>query len=53
MSSFVFDSSLLTVKSVNSVVARDGFLCIAEIICILHSGYFDYRGAFQAVLISY
>jgi len=30
VSSFVFHSSLLTVKSVDLVVARDGFLCITE-----------------------
>jgi len=34
-SSFVFHSSLLTVKSVNLVVACDGFLCVMEIIRIL------------------
>jgi len=28
--SFVFHSSLQTAKSVDSVVARDGFLCITE-----------------------
>jgi len=30
VSSFVFHSSLLTVKSVNLVVAHDGFLCVAR-----------------------
>jgi len=53
VSSFVFISSLLTVKSINLVVARDGFLCVMEIFCIFHRGYFDYRGAFQTVLDSY
>jgi len=50
VSSFVFHSSLLTVKSVDWVVAHDGFLCVAEKIYIFHSGYLDYRGAFQTVL---
>jgi len=31
VSSFVFYSSLLTTKSVDLVVARDGFLCIMEL----------------------
>jgi len=44
--SFVFHSSLLAVKCVNLVVARDGFLCITEIACIFFSAYFDYRDAF-------
>jgi len=35
------------------VVAHDGFLCATEIIHIFHSGYLDYRGAFQTVLDSY
>ena len=30
-------------------VARDGFPSM-EIICIFHSGYFDYRDASQTVL---
>ena len=30
MSSFVFHSSLLTVKCVNLVVAHDGFLCVTR-----------------------
>ena len=51
MSSFVFHSSLLTVKRAELVVARDGFLCTMEIVRIFHSGYFDYRGAFQQFLI--
>jgi len=46
VSSFVFHLSLLAVKSVNLVVACDGFLCITRIICTFHSG----RGAFQTVL---
>ena len=47
----VLHSSLLTVKSVNLVVARDhGFLCITKIVCIFHGGCLDYRGAFQTVL---
>jgi len=33
------------------VVALDSFLCVTEIIVhIFHSGYFDYRDAFQTVL---
>ena len=40
-------SSLLTAKSVNLAFAHDGFLCITEIICIFHSGYFDYRVGMQ------
>jgi len=32
------------------VVARDGFLCVTEIVHIFHSGYLDYRGVFQTVL---
>jgi len=48
--SFVFHSSLLTVKSINLVVARDGFLSVMEIVRIFHSGYLDYRGAFQTVV---
>jgi len=31
VSSFMFHSSLLTVKSVDLVVARDGFLCVTKI----------------------
>ena len=67
MSSFVLHSSLLTVtvskdewntkedtgKSVELVVAHDGFLCIMEIIHIFLSSYFDCRGVFQIVLISH
>ena len=45
----VFYLSLLTVKSVNLVVAHDGFLCIMKIAHIFHSGYFDYRGTFQLI----
>ena len=30
--SFVFHSYLLTVNSINLVLARDGFLCVAEIV---------------------
>ena len=47
VSSFVFQ---LTVKNVDLVVARDGFLCITEIIRIFHSVYLDYRGAIQPIL---
>ena len=44
----VLHLSLLTAKSVNLVVACDGFLaCAIEIAYIFHSGYLDYRGAFQ------
>ena len=43
VSSFVFHSSLLTAKSVDLVVACDGFLCIIEIVIhLFHSGYLDY-----------
>ena len=34
MSSFVINSSLLTAKSVDLVVAHDGFLCIMAVVCI-------------------
>ena len=40
--SFVLYSSLLTVTSVDLVVACDGFLCVKEIVCIFHSGYFTF-----------
>ena len=43
-------SSLLTVKSVNLVVAHDGFLCVMEIVCIFHCGYLDYRGSYHLKL---
>jgi len=43
----VFHSSLLTVKNVNLVVARDGFFCVIDIVQIFHSSYLDYRGASQ------
>jgi len=39
VSSFMFHSSLLTVKSVDLVVARDGFLYVMEIVCIFHGDY--------------
>ena len=42
--------SLLTVKSIDLVVARDGFPCEMKIIRIFHGGYLDYRGALQTVL---
>jgi len=32
------------------LVACDGILCVMEIIHIFHSGYRNYRGAFQTVL---
>ena len=51
VSSFVFHSSLLTVKSIDWVVAYDGFLCIMEIVCIFHSGRLDYRGTFKFILL--
>ena len=53
VSSFVLHLSLLTVKSVILVVAFDGFLYVAEIVRIFHSGYLDYRGTYQTVLNSY
>jgi len=37
-------------KSFDLVIARDGFLCIMEIVHIFRSGYLDYRGAFQTAL---
>ena len=40
VSSFVVHSSSLTVKSVDLVIA---------FFCIVHSGYFQYRGAYQTV----
>ena len=43
-------SSLLTVKSVDLVVACDVFLFVMEIVHIFHSDYLEYRGAFQIVL---
>ena len=42
--------SLLAVKTVDLVVAGDGFFCIMEIVCIFYNGYLDYRGALQTVL---
>jgi len=48
--SFVFHSPLLTVKSVDSVVAHDGFLFVME---SFHPGYFDYTVAFQILLDPY
>ena len=42
--------SLLTVKSVDLVVACDGFLFVMEIVHVFCYGYFDYRDAFQTVL---
>jgi len=46
--SFVFHSSLLTGKSVDSVVARDGFLFLTEKkFCIFHTAYLV---AFQILL---
>ena len=53
VSSFVSHSSLLTAKSVDLVVACDGFPFVAEILRIFHSGYFDCKGAFQTVFDSY
>jgi len=45
VSSFVFHASLMTMKSVNLVVACDGFLCVTEslMVCIFHRDYFDNR----------
>jgi len=49
VSAFVFHSSLLIADSenINLVIARDGFPYEIEIVCSFHSGYLDYRGAFQ------
>jgi len=38
-------------QSINLVVAHDGFLCVMDIIHILHSGYLDYSGGFQTALL--
>jgi len=53
VSSFVFHSALLTMKSVDFVVEQDGFLCKTEslIVCIFHRDYFDNRGAFKKFVI--
>ena len=40
-------------KSVNLVVACDGFLWVTEIVRIFHSGYLDSRGAFKIALDPY
>ena len=53
VSSFVFHSSLLTIKSIDLVAARDGFLCITKIVHSFHGDYLDYRGTFQTALDSY
>jgi len=53
VSSFMFHSSLLTVKSIDLVVTHDGFLCTTEMVHIFHSGYLDYRGVFQIVFDSF
>ena len=53
VSSFVSHSSLLTAKSVNFVIARDGFPSHNGNRPFFHSGYFDSRGACQTVLDSY
>jgi len=46
----VFHSSLLTTKSIDSMVAHDGFLFVTEKIPYFHTGYFDYTVAFQILL---
>ena len=48
--SFVSHSSLLTVKSVDFVVAHELSL-VMEIVHIFHSAYFDFRDAFDQFLI--
>jgi len=48
--SFLLYSSLLTVKSVDLVVARDNFLFLAQKFLYFHTGYFDYTVAFQKLL---
>jgi len=48
---FLCVPSLLTEKSANLVVAYDGFLSITKIVGIFHSGYLDYRGTFQTILL--
>ena len=50
VSSFVFHSSLLKVKSVDLVVVRDGFFALQKLSVFFHGGYF---GAFQTVIDSY
>jgi len=50
-SSSVFHSSLLTVKSVNLVVAHDGFLCVTRNCPYFHSGYFFTEVLFKHFLI--
>jgi len=51
--SFVFHSSLLTAKSIDLVVARDGFLFVTGNFLYFHTGYIDYTVAFQILLDSY
>jgi len=50
VSSLAFHSSLLTIKSNDSVIAHDGFLCGAEIV---RTFMLITEGAFQTVLDSY
>jgi len=50
LSSFMFLHLCWQQKVLIWWVAGDGFLCVTEIACIFHKGYFDYRGAFQTVL---
>jgi len=40
-----------TVKSVNSVVAHDGFLFAMEIFRLFHTDYLDYTVAFQGFVL--
>jgi len=40
-------------KNVDLVVACDGFPFAMEIIGVIHSGYLDYKEAFQTVVYSY
>ena len=47
VASFVFHSSLLTVKGVRFGGTRDGFFCVTEII---YSGFFDDIGPFRKIL---
>ena len=44
---FIFAHS----KSIDLVVAHDGFLCVIKSVCIFHVGYLDYRVLFEQFVI--